>query len=198
MWTRQTAWVDRLCTMLQKQGRQQLWASCWPSVAFMLTQPQQKPALPPFTLQLRLGCLKNTSSFFLQSSSVRYCFWKLCNIGKGLQQNKPGQPNDGSCECVVYFQPFFPSCIVACIFLHLFWRVKDRLILLLLISLLAYDPPSQSTQTKKGRYDNIVCDALQGDMLTVCHTLWGDMVTGCHALQGDMVTQCATHSGEIW
>ena len=81
MWTRQTAWADRPCTMQQKQGRQQLWTSCWPSMAFMLMQPQQKPALPPFTLQLRLGCLKKT--FFLQSSSVRYYFWKLCNIGKG-------------------------------------------------------------------------------------------------------------------
>ena len=118
------------------------------------------------------------------------------------------------------FNLFFSSYIVACIFLHLFWRVKDHLILLLLISLWVYDLPSQSTQTKKERHGNIVCDALQGDMVTVCHTLWGDMVTvchtlwgdmvtvchaqwgdmiiQCHTLWGDMVTQCVTHYGEIW
>ena len=118
MWTRQTAWVDRPCTMQHKQGRWQLWTSCWLSVAFMLTQPQQKPALPPFMLRLRLGCLKN--NIFLQSSGVRYCFWKLCNIGKGLQLNKTGQPNDGSCKCVVYFQHF---CFLYCClyFFTSFW-----------------------------------------------------------------------------
>ena len=68
--------------------------------------------------------------------------------------------------CGVFLTFFFPPILLLVFVLHLFWRVKDRLILLLLISLLAYDLPSQSTQTKTERYGNIVCDALQGDLVT--------------------------------